>query len=85
MTVMLRSQRWKYFFVYSYCSLHARKMARSHQDGRRKSRQDDPALNLLSELESHVGTSCRQSSGRTVDTYATGKVVNWHYLSFVNF
>jgi len=48
-------------------------MARSRQDGRRKSRQDDPALNLLSELESHVGTSCRQPSGRTVDMYATGK------------
>ena len=62
------------FSVYSYCSLHARKMARSRQqDGRRKSRQDDPALNLLTELESHVGTSCRQPSGRPVDTSAAGK------------
>jgi len=50
-------------------------MARSrHQDGRRRSRQDDPALNLLTELESHVGTSCRQPSGRPADTYATGKI-----------
>jgi len=64
----------KVLFVSSYCSLHARKMARSrHQDGRRRSRQDDPALNLLTELESHVGTSGRQSSGRTLDTHATGK------------
>jgi len=63
----------KYFFVFSYCSLHARKMARSRcQDGRRKSRQDDPALSLLSELESHAGISSRQPSARTVDTYATG-------------
>jgi len=51
-------------------------MTRSrHQDGRRKSRQDDPALILLTELESRVGTSCRQPGGRPVDTYAAGKYI----------
>jgi len=77
--VMLRWRRWKwsvYFCFSSYCALHARKIARSRlQDGRRKSRQDDPALNLLTELESHLGTSNRQTSGRAVDTYAIGKIV----------
>jgi len=46
---------------------------RYHQDGRRKSRQEDPALSLLSELESHIGTLGRQPSTRTVDTYTAGK------------